>query len=84
MANRRLSPRAVSRTSGRAESTINQLLSGRIAPKVEVIQDIAPALEMSVADLLVIAGVPVEWEANRPGVLAATLESSHARDRRWS
>lgn len=60
VANRRLTPQAMSRASGRAESTIRQLLSGAIPPRVEVLQDIAPAMQLPVADLLVIAGLPVD------------------------
>jgi hypothetical protein len=40
MDNRRLSPRAVSRASARAESTINQLLSGRIPARVDILEAI--------------------------------------------
>jgi transcriptional regulator with XRE-family HTH domain len=45
MANRRLTRRVLSRASGRAESTINQLLAGAIKPTAEILQDIAPALQ---------------------------------------
>ncbi|MFF3559919.1 helix-turn-helix domain-containing protein [Streptomyces sp. NPDC002574] len=58
MNNRRLTPRAVSIASGRAQSTINQLMSGKVLPTVEIIQDIGPVLGMSAADLRVIAGLP--------------------------
>jgi transcriptional regulator with XRE-family HTH domain len=74
MANRHLAPRVLSRTSGRAESTINQLMSGRIPPKVELLQDIAPALQMPLADLLVIAGLPTEEVASKEGPYAAAQE----------
>jgi hypothetical protein len=37
------------------------------APTAEILQDIAPALQMEVADLLVIAGLPVTYDAGRPG-----------------
>lgn len=72
--NRHLTQRSLSRASGRAESTINQLLSGRIAPTVEILQDIAPVLQMSVADLLVIADLPPESYTGRPGSRRATQE----------
>ncbi|TDC16620.1 XRE family transcriptional regulator [Kribbella albertanoniae] len=57
MDNRGLSPRAVSRASARAESTILQLLDGRIMPSPEIVRDIAPALQIAEADLLTIAGL---------------------------
>lgn len=65
MANRSLTNMGLSRASGRAQSTINQLLSGSILPTAEVLQDIAPALQISVADLLVIARLPVEYDEYR-------------------
>ncbi len=74
MANRRLTRAALSRASGRAESTINRLLAGTTPPTAETLQDIAPALQMGVADLLVIAGLPVEYDAGRPGPWQATSE----------
>ncbi|TDC36268.1 XRE family transcriptional regulator [Micromonospora sp. 15K316] len=67
MANRGLDRRALSRASGRAESTINRLLGGTLQPTAEVLQDIAPTLEMSVADLLIIAGLPMDYDLERPG-----------------
>lgn len=57
MDNRKLSPRTVSRASARAESTILQLLNGAIPPSPETLRDIAPVLNISEADLLVIAGL---------------------------
>ncbi|WP_410578152.1 helix-turn-helix domain-containing protein [Amycolatopsis sp. lyj-108] len=57
MNNRKLSPRTVSRASARAESTILQLLNGAIPPSPETLRDIAPVLNISEADLLVIAGL---------------------------
>ncbi|MEV5283185.1 helix-turn-helix transcriptional regulator [Streptomyces sp. NPDC052811] len=57
MDNRGLSPRAVSRASARAESTILQLLHGSVPPSPEMMKDIAPVLRISEADLLVIAGL---------------------------
>ncbi|MEV6370953.1 helix-turn-helix domain-containing protein [Micromonospora musae] len=74
MANRRLGPQALSRASGRAESTVNQLLAGTLQPTADVLQDIAPALEMTVADLLVIAGLPINYELERPGPWRASQE----------
>lgn len=74
MNNRRLSPRAVSRASARAESTINQLLSGRITPQTDVLQDIAPVLQMPLADLLVIAGIEIEPGPDRPTTYPAASE----------
>jgi transcriptional regulator with XRE-family HTH domain len=74
MGSRRLTPTAVSRASGRAESTIRQLLGGRIAPTAEILQDIAPVLEMPLADLLVIAGVETEPAPDRSSPYEATVE----------
>lgn len=74
MGNRRLTPRAVSRASGRAESTIRQLLSGKVLPTVEMIQDISPVLEMPVADLRVIAGLPDEPARDHSAPYAAATE----------
>ncbi|MEU1236705.1 helix-turn-helix domain-containing protein [Micromonospora aurantiaca (nom. illeg.)] len=73
-ANRRLTPRAISRASGRAESTIRQLLSGAVPPGADVLHDIAPALQMPVADLLVIAGLPVVDVSAKEGAYAASQE----------
>jgi transcriptional regulator with XRE-family HTH domain len=74
MDNRRLSPAAVSRASARAESTIRQLLNGRIAPQAEILQDIAPVLQIPLADLLVIAGLATEPAPDRPTPYRATAE----------
>ncbi|OXM49045.1 transcriptional regulator [Amycolatopsis alba DSM 44262] len=52
-----MSPRAVSRASARAESTILQLLDGNIPPSPEIVKDIAPVLQISETDLLIIAGL---------------------------
>jgi len=57
MDNRGLSSRAVSRASGRAESTILQLTRGAVLPSPELVRDIAPVLQIPQADLLVIAGI---------------------------
>ncbi|MGW7312578.1 XRE family transcriptional regulator [Streptomyces sp. NPDC054865] len=57
MDNRGLSPRAVSRASARAESTILQLLHGSVPPSSEIVKDIAPVLQIPEADLLIIAGL---------------------------
>ncbi|MFJ6622724.1 XRE family transcriptional regulator [Kitasatospora sp. NPDC091335] len=57
MDNRGLSPRSISRASARAESTILQLLHGSIPPSPEIMKDIAPALQISEVDLLVIANL---------------------------
>jgi transcriptional regulator with XRE-family HTH domain len=74
MVNRRLSRRALAYASGRAESTINRLVTGATAPSVELLQDIAPTLQLSVADLLVIAGLQTDPVAHRPGPYAASSE----------
>ncbi len=74
MENRRLSPRTVSRASGRADSTINLLLNGSLEPSVDVLHDLAPILEMPLADLLVIAGVSGEPTPDRPPPYAATAQ----------
>ncbi|MEU4692265.1 helix-turn-helix transcriptional regulator [Actinoplanes sp. NPDC023714] len=58
MTNRRITSRMLSRASERAESTINGLLDGRLAPTPEVLEYIAPALQIPLADLLVMAGLP--------------------------
>ncbi|EME50897.1 hypothetical protein H074_37618 [Amycolatopsis decaplanina DSM 44594] len=52
-----MSPRAVSRASARAESTILQLLNGAVPPSPETVKDIAPVLNIPEADLLIIAGL---------------------------
>ncbi|WP_235213165.1 helix-turn-helix transcriptional regulator [Amycolatopsis sp. MJM2582] len=57
MDTRKLSPRVISRASARAESTIRQLLNGNIPPSPDIVRDIAPALQIPEADLLVIAGL---------------------------
>jgi transcriptional regulator with XRE-family HTH domain len=74
MQNRRLSARAVSRASARAESTVNQLLTGRLQPTHDILRDIAPVLQLDAADLFVIADLPAD-----PGTAArepypATME----------
>ncbi|PTA42921.1 helix-turn-helix domain-containing protein [Micromonospora sp. RP3T] len=74
MANRRLTPQVMSRASGRAEATIRQLISGAIPPSVEVLQDIAPAMQLPVADLLVIAGLSVDDVSPRGGPYEASQE----------
>ncbi|MEU7575509.1 helix-turn-helix transcriptional regulator [Micromonospora sp. NPDC049240] len=74
VANRRLTPQAMSRASGRAESTIRQLLSGAIPPSVEVLHDIAPGMQLPVADLLVIAGLSVDDVSPREGPYDASQE----------
>jgi hypothetical protein len=48
---------------------INQLMTGSMRPTAEILQDIAPAMELAVDDLLVIAGLPVEYDPQRPGLL---------------
>jgi transcriptional regulator with XRE-family HTH domain len=74
MANRRLTNRVLSRASGRAESTINQLLNGGIPPTTELLQDIAPSLQVTVADLLVIAGLPSQGVSTTEGPYASARE----------
>lgn len=74
MQNRRLSARTVSRASGRAESTVNQLLTGDLSPSPQVLRDIAPVLQMNVADLLVIAGLPADSAPAAQEPYPATLE----------
>lgn len=66
MRNRHLTARAVCRASLRAESTINQLLAGTLLPHADLVKRIAPVLGMETADLLVIAGLPVEPEPVEP------------------
>jgi transcriptional regulator with XRE-family HTH domain len=65
MENRRLSPSAVASASGRDESTISQLLAGSVSPSVEILHDIAPVLQLPVADLLIIGGVSGEPDPDR-------------------
>ncbi|WP_242888802.1 helix-turn-helix domain-containing protein [Actinomadura litoris] len=60
MENRNLTPTAVSRASARAESTIYQLLSGKLSPRADILRDIAPVLQMKVSDLFVIADITVD------------------------
>lgn len=72
--NRRLTARAVSRASGRAESTINQLLAGNLLPTPEVLDDIAPVLQLDIVDLLVIAGLPSNSETGQREPYPATME----------
>lgn len=72
--NRRLTPRAISRASGRAESSIRQLLNGAIPPTVELLHDIAPVMRLSEADLLVIAGLSVDDASPREGPHEASRE----------
>lgn len=67
MSNRGLSPRAVSRSSARAESTILQLLHGSVLPSPEIVKDVAPALQISEADLLTIAGLAKTPVSSTPG-----------------
>ncbi|GAB3076479.1 hypothetical protein [Micromonospora schwarzwaldensis] len=74
VANRRLTPQVMSRASGRAESTIRQLLSGAIPPSVKVLQDIAPAMQLPVADLLVMAGLSVDDISPREGPYGTSQE----------
>lgn len=74
MENRRLSQGAVSRASGRAESTIARLTRGVIPPTAEILQDVAPVLEMPLDDLLVIASLPREHASDRPGPYQASSE----------
>lgn len=62
MENRGLSPQAVTRASGRAESTIRQLLAGKLMPTVEIVEDVSLVLGMSAGDLRVIAGLPTELQ----------------------
>ncbi|MFI9772087.1 helix-turn-helix domain-containing protein [Streptomyces sp. NPDC052415] len=64
MDNHGLSARDVSRASARAESTIRQLLHGSIPPSPEIIADIAPVLQISEADLLVIANLATTPASN--------------------
>jgi hypothetical protein len=74
MANRQLGPQAVAYASGRAVSTIYRLVAGATAPSVQLVQDIAPVLQLSVADLLVIAGLSMEPVPDRSGAYEATEE----------
>lgn len=66
MDNRGLSPRAVSRASARAESTILQLLHGSVPPSPEILKDIAPVLQISEADLLAVSGLASTRTASAP------------------
>lgn len=74
MDNRRLTPRAVSRVTARAEATIKQLLNGKVPPSIELLQDIAPVLQMDLADLCVIAGIPATPTPDRPKPYVAAME----------
>jgi transcriptional regulator with XRE-family HTH domain len=64
--NRGLTMKVVARASGRAYSTINGLLLGLTPPSEEILRHVAPVLEMPLADLLVIAGIPVNPPPSPP------------------
>ncbi|WFE23592.1 MULTISPECIES: helix-turn-helix domain-containing protein [unclassified Solwaraspora] len=66
MENRRLSPKALSYASGCARSTIHQLLSGRTVPNLDFLRRVSLALQIPLADLIVISGVPVESKSDLP------------------
>lgn len=74
MQNRNLSPRTISRSAALAESTVNQLLNGSLAPNLKILHSIAPVLQMQVSDLMVIADVPGESEATHRQAYAAAQE----------
>ncbi|HEX5201587.1 hypothetical protein ACFQS1_20280 [Paractinoplanes rhizophilus] len=74
MQNRRLSARAVSRASGRAESTVNQLLAGTLPPNHDILRDFAPVLQLDAADLFVIANLPIDTETAAREPYPATAE----------
>ncbi|WP_091251963.1 helix-turn-helix domain-containing protein [Micromonospora matsumotoense] len=74
MQNRRLSARAVSRASGRAESTVNQLLASKLQPTHDVLRDLAPVLQLDAADLFVIANLSVDSEMAAREPYPATIE----------
>jgi transcriptional regulator with XRE-family HTH domain len=74
MQNRRLSARTVSRASGRAESTVNQLLTGKLQPTPQILRDIAPVLQLDIDDLLVIADLPIGSETAAQEPYPATAE----------
>ncbi|AZK98538.1 transcriptional regulator [Streptomyces tsukubensis] len=61
-----MSPRVVSRASARAESTILQLLHGRVLPSPELVKDIAPVLQIDETDLLIMAGLAVRPAERHP------------------
>lgn len=75
--NRGLTPALVSRTTGRARSTISRLLAGDPPPSPEALAELAPVLQMPVADLLVIAGLSTTPAAGKPLPYAATEEIGH-------
>ena len=74
MQNRRLSPRAVSRASGRAESTVNQLLAGTLQPNHDILREFAPVLQLDAADLFVIADLSPDSETAAREPYLATVE----------
>lgn len=74
MQNRRLSPRAVSRASGRAESTVNQLLAGTLQPSHDILREFAPVLQLDAADLFVIANLSPDSETAAREPYLATVE----------
>ncbi|MFF3856932.1 helix-turn-helix domain-containing protein [Micromonospora sp. NPDC002575] len=74
MQNRRLSARAVSRATGRAESTLNQLLTGKLQPTRDILRDLAPVLQLDTADLFVIADLCVDSENVAREPYPATVE----------
>jgi transcriptional regulator with XRE-family HTH domain len=74
MENRGLAPGPVSYASARARSTITQLLNGRIEPTAQLLADIAPDMQMPLADLLVIAGIPTGPAPDLRPRISAALE----------
>jgi transcriptional regulator with XRE-family HTH domain len=58
--NRGLTPNLVAVGATRSPSTIHLLISGRLPPSEKVLRHVAPVLQMPLADLLVIAGIPVD------------------------
>jgi transcriptional regulator with XRE-family HTH domain len=74
MDNRGLTAKTVTMASGRARATINQLLDSSLPPTVEILQDIAPVLQMPLGDLLAIADLSTEPAPDRSGPWKATSE----------
>jgi transcriptional regulator with XRE-family HTH domain len=58
--NRGLTHKVVAVGATRSPSTIHLLISGRLPPSEKVLRHVAPVLQMPLADLLVIAGIPVD------------------------
>ncbi|MGW4467913.1 helix-turn-helix domain-containing protein [Micromonospora sp. NPDC004704] len=69
MENRGLSVKAVCYATGRARLTITPLLAGEMAPNIGILRDLSLVLQIPLADLLVLAGMPEERHSGEPAPL---------------